>query len=275
MEGSSAPISSHAQCGKIHRHAARSTKHGFFRDRCKRPYRFDCLNWFCHQGNTAQILQVPGHHFSIVAFAERLVSRSRTGRCPRDRLQLCLLALWEGRSGAMLATDRRLLFLGQYRVLRRFVRRLVSTEDEVDELLQDLALTVLEHPRGPTDAQSFPFWCRGVARHLAQHRRRAFARLIARTESLGAIDQVAPTEDPERAAIAHQLLSARLGVLDDESRALLLEHLINQVTPSELASRWNVSPASMRMRLMRLRRALRNVVEVGGPSSSERGNPES
>jgi RNA polymerase sigma-70 factor (ECF subfamily) len=160
----------------------------------------------------------------------------------------------------MHSTDRGPLFVEQLEALRRFARLLVRDEDAVDELVQDVAVTVFEHAQGPIDAAAFPLWCRGVARHLSMHRRRAFARLAACLDALEAVpDRVG--EDLERAMIARDELSAGLDVLDEAAQLLLIARFIHGETSTELGARLHLSPASIRMRLARARNAMRSATE--------------
>ena len=171
----------------------------------------------------------------------------------------------------MTPEDRRALFAMHHAELRRFVRRLVPSVDDADDLLQDIAVVLLGHHSGPDDADFFCPWCRGVARHLAAHRRRAFARRetsLAALAALGELSGDPAFADPERLALARQHMMANLDALDESARKLFFARFIAGETPAELAARCMVSPASMRMRLMRLRYALRERVAPAESSDS-------
>jgi DNA-directed RNA polymerase specialized sigma24 family protein len=158
--------------------------------------------------------------------------------------------------------DRDRLFLKQMDKLRRFTRILARDDDIANELLQDVAVVVLEHQHGPGDPASFPLWCRGIARHLTMHRRRERARLAACLEVLEFVESHAVSNDLERTLIARAQIAAGLVVLDEISQQLLCDHLLSGASSIELAAQWNVSPAALRMRLARLRGALRSVAEA-------------
>lgn len=162
----------------------------------------------------------------------------------------------------MEAADRERLFVRQIAALRNFARRIVRDEDSVDDLIQDVALTLLEHPRGPVDAESFPFWCRAVARHLSMHRRRSFARGCALHEAFGVLASGAAAEDVERAVIVRELLAAGMQGLDETSQRLLVQRYVDGETSSEIAARRGVSAASIRMRLARLRSAVLSAADI-------------
>jgi RNA polymerase sigma factor (sigma-70 family) len=168
-------------------------------------------------------------------------------------------------------SDRGTLLERNGLALRRFVRRLVRNEDEAEELFQDVAVVVIAHSRGPTDESSFPVWCQGVARHLAAHRRRSVARLRARLAPWDELDicVVASDEaDPERQAITRQQVAVRLLALDEGSLDLVFSRFVAEQTPTEMAEKLNITPASMRMRLMRLRSAMRAALDDNLPRSS-------
>jgi RNA polymerase sigma factor (sigma-70 family) len=155
--------------------------------------------------------------------------------------------------------DRDRQFLRQVDALRRFTRILARDDDIANELLQDVAVVVLEHQHGPCDPASFPRWCRGIARHLTMHRRREWARLAACLEALEFAESPAVSNNVERSLIAREQIAAGLDGLDEISRQLLCDHLLSGVSSIELAAQLNVSPAALRMRLARLRSALRSV----------------
>ncbi len=156
--------------------------------------------------------------------------------------------------------ERRVLLAIHREALRRFARRLASSDDEADDLVQDLAVVVLAHHSGPPDPQNFPGWCFGVARNVALHQRRSRARARTRDEA-GAREQPSSQrspEDLERAAIARQRLAANLHGLDVAALRLLRDRFVLEETPAEMAERMKVSAASIRMRVARLVAALRD-----------------
>ena len=171
----------------------------------------------------------------------------------------------------MTTDDRRALFVAHHAELRRFVRRLVASEDDADDLLHDMAVVLFGHRSGPPDAGSFSFWCRAVARYLAAHRRRAYARRevnLAAWAATGTIGEDLACDSPERVATAREQVTAHLDVLDESARTLFLALFVEGQTPTEIASRCMVSPASVRMRLMRLRSALRAGADSREPNES-------
>jgi RNA polymerase sigma factor (sigma-70 family) len=159
--------------------------------------------------------------------------------------------------------DRRTLFVAHQEALQKFIRRLVSRDGDAQELMQDLAVVVFAHRRGPPDPESFVGWCCVVARNLAAHRRRSDARRRARYGDMAVVGQDPPSSpsahDPEYTAALRELLAARLGELDAAGRRLFLRRFVLEYTPTEMAARSNVSASSIRMRVARLVAILRAV----------------
>jgi RNA polymerase sigma factor (sigma-70 family) len=159
--------------------------------------------------------------------------------------------------------DRRRLFVVHQDALQNFIRRLASKDGDAEELMQDLAVVVFAHRRGPPDPANFVGWCCVVARNLAAHRRRGDARRRSRYDPAGGFDRDPPSSasahDPEYTAALRELLAARLGELDPAGRRLFLRRFVLEYTPTEMAARSNVSASSIRMRVARLVAILRAV----------------
>ncbi len=154
--------------------------------------------------------------------------------------------------------ERRILLLVHRDALRRFARKLASTDEDADDLMQELAVVVLAHGSVPPDPKNFAGWCFGVARNVALHRRRSRARARAREDEEGRDARAARSaEDLERTAIARQRLALHLDGLDVAALRLLRDRFVFEETPTEMAERLNVSAASIRMRVSRIVASLR------------------
>jgi RNA polymerase sigma-70 factor, ECF subfamily len=148
--------------------------------------------------------------------------------------------------------DRHALFAANQRAIHRAARRFVPTVDDADDIVQDTAVVVFAHDQGPPDAERFVGWCCAVVRHLALHRRRSEARSLALKEGLQHFSQPFVKDDPERALAIQGRLEVGLDRLDEEALALLWNRFVLEETSAEVASRLNVSPVSVRMRVSRL-----------------------
>jgi RNA polymerase sigma factor (sigma-70 family) len=163
------------------------------------------------------------------------------------------------------AADRRTLFAENQKAIRRAARRFSSTIDEANDIVQDTAVVVFAHDHGPPDAESFVGWCCTVARHLALHRRRSEARAAVVKDCLQYCSLPFVDCDPERILTAQSRLGMGLVRLDEDALSLLWNRFVLEETSVEVASRLNISPVSVRMRLSRL---------VAGVRESEKATEE-
>ena len=144
--------------------------------------------------------------------------------------------------------------------LERLIRSAVQSADDVEDLLQDVALIVLCHDRVPVDERAFGSWCRAVARHLVMHHFRGARR---RREVLLEVDEPVfeklkdTRPSAERLLALRQLLASASGSLDESARELLTQRYVDGETSSEISSRRDETPAGVRVKLYRLRTQLR------------------
>jgi RNA polymerase sigma factor (sigma-70 family) len=139
--------------------------------------------------------------------------------------------------------------------LQRYVRRLVSQEDEVTDIVQEVGVRLLSQPTMPSGEQRFGAWCKAVARHVVLHERRATRyrqALRAEIESAHRSDVFRPQV---RAAIRFTVLRQLEGI-DPLSQELLVRRYVLEQTSDEISRDIQLSAAAVRMRLMRLREAL-------------------
>jgi RNA polymerase sigma factor (sigma-70 family) len=163
------------------------------------------------------------------------------------------------------ATDRRALFAANQRAVRRAARRLSSCDEDADDIVQDVAVVVLAHADGPPDAECFVGWCCSVARHLALHRHRGDVRAAFFKERLQHVPSPISDDDPERVVATRRRLEAWLERLDEDAVHLLWNRFVLEETSVEIASRRDVSPQSIRMRLARLLATVRDFEVDRGP----------
>jgi RNA polymerase sigma factor (sigma-70 family) len=179
-------------------------------------------------------------------------SASPSGVLPRVRLP---------RDGSPDEAERHNLLVTHHALIGRFVRSLASCRDEAEEMVQDVAVVVLQHHATPLDPTAFAGWCYWVARNVAAHKRRE-ARRKARCQDAGELDlqstSVSQLDDPERTAECKQQLAAHVHGLDEEALALLFRRYVLEETSSEIGAQLNLSAASVRMRITRLMATLRD-----------------
>jgi DNA-directed RNA polymerase specialized sigma24 family protein len=140
--------------------------------------------------------------------------------------------------------------------LASYVRRLVGDGDLADDVVQEVCLRALagEGPRFPAKALA---WSRGIARHVvsAEWRRRRRGPLDrSRDEaSLDGVRDCGPT--PEEVVDARVSLTRMFR--EGGPVALLLRRYAEAGAATVLASEVGLTPAALRMRLLRLRRTAR------------------
>jgi RNA polymerase sigma factor (sigma-70 family) len=143
--------------------------------------------------------------------------------------------------------------------LARYIRRRVRTEEEAAEVFQDVCLLVLRTRRSPDDDSCFVAWCKGLARNTLAHFYRGKLRravLLDRAEPEAAALLGSLPEDPERQTLTRQQLERLFAETDESAVRLMLERYLLGKSAEEIAHRLAQSPASIRMRLMRIRTAL-------------------
>lgn len=164
-----------------------------------------------------------------------------------------------GNAPADSADDRWKLFLRHKESLCAYIRRSVGDRDDAEEIFQELSLIVLRHRSGPSDAEQFSSWCRGLARNALAHHFRAKRRradLLNQVEIEGddaLLGRRVP--DPERALSVREALGRVFERVDEKSERLILERYLLGQSAQEIAQRTSQSPTAIRMRLMRLRSA--------------------
>jgi RNA polymerase sigma factor (sigma-70 family) len=147
------------------------------------------------------------------------------------------------------------LFLAHHRQLQVYVRRLVSAEHDTTDIVHEVALRLLNQPSAPSCNESFGAWCKAVARHIVLQQRRA---LRYRRALLTEIDAGHQSDAWRAEALSTVRLAIirQLNDIDPLSRELLLRRYVLEQTSDEIAHDTKLSPAAVRMRLMRLRDVL-------------------
>jgi RNA polymerase sigma factor (sigma-70 family) len=143
--------------------------------------------------------------------------------------------------------------------LRAFVRRLVGDRETEEELLQEISLRALAG-EGPGDEEFFLAWSCGIARHVIgiEWRRRRRARAELPIEDEGLADELCdPMAFPDSCVAARESLLHAMNDLDPDGLDLLIRRYILGKAGKDLAEEMELSPAALRMRLMRLRTTLK------------------
>jgi RNA polymerase sigma factor (sigma-70 family) len=136
----------------------------------------------------------------------------------------------------------------------------VRDPHDAADILQDVGLLVMQMDGAPFEARYFAGWCRIVAHNVIAHFFRSRQR---RTNLLTALESIHPLRcrTPEDLAAARELVEVAFAGLDEQSCDLLVIRYLFEENASEIAERLRQSPASVRMRLMRLRDTLKHPEE--------------
>lgn len=140
-----------------------------------------------------------------------------------------------------------------------YVRRFVGDEEEAYQVLQDVWLRVLRGIRRLGSPDRLPAWLYAVAHHAAMsHHREGYARERAarraepRPASEG--DGAGPLDDAEQVHRALALLSS-------VDREVLTLFFLRELSIGEVAGALGIPPGTVKSRLFKARKALRNVIE--------------
>jgi RNA polymerase sigma factor (sigma-70 family) len=144
------------------------------------------------------------------------------------------------------------LFSGSRQALRRYIRRLVSSRETADDIVQEAFLRTYEHADRIETPRAFLF---SAARNLASdtHRRNR----IHKTDSLGDFDVshvVHPSESPEGGVLADEqsrLLKEAVERLSPQCRAAFTLRVFHDCSYKEIARRLGVSPKTVENHIAR------------------------
>jgi RNA polymerase sigma factor (sigma-70 family) len=171
------------------------------------------------------------------------------------------------------------LFLEERARLLAYVRRLAPAGCDGGDVVQEVGLRLLCHDDVSASRTQLVAWCKAVARHIVLHELRAKRYERAKLAALDNVSVPDAWESEWRAAV-RSTVAGELDRMDALSRELVVRRYVLEQTSNEIAQEVNLSPAAVRMRLMRIRgggEALSLGVEDASPllprrpSSSEAG----
>lgn len=140
-------------------------------------------------------------------------------------------------------------------MLRAYVRRFVKDDSDVAEIMQELALRIVEMRDHNVEWHRSAGWCRALARSVIAHFHRARRRRSSLHELLDEDRAGSRESTPEDRVVARNLLDGALRQVDSASVRLLMRRYVLEENAQEIAEGSDCSPDSVRMRLMRLRGA--------------------
>jgi RNA polymerase sigma-70 factor (ECF subfamily) len=143
-----------------------------------------------------------------------------------------------------------------------FVLALVGDRAVRDEVLQDVALAILEGFYGYDASRPFLPWALGIARNEvanARRRRGRFPTQLSDAAERALVDAVAEVSDDERARLSH--LAECLRKLDGRPREICDLRYRAALSPARIASALGIQPNTVSKALQRVRDELRACIE--------------
>jgi RNA polymerase sigma-70 factor (ECF subfamily) len=144
-----------------------------------------------------------------------------------------------------------------------FISLVVPDFHDAQDVLQEVAASVLSHDTSRSAPVSFNAWVIGIARHKAVdfHRRRSGDKLVFDTEALAILaeahQEVEYDQGPRREAMEHCL--KRLAA---KARRLVDLRYEDDLKPAEIARTMGSNVSAIKVALHRVRAALRECIEA-------------
>jgi RNA polymerase sigma-70 factor (ECF subfamily) len=149
----------------------------------------------------------------------------------------------------------------RYRVpLRRFIARVTSDANDVDDLVQATFLAAAKSAERYDGRSSCRPWLIGIAAQLVRRRRRTFARLVAVLSAFGSTQQSA--SDPRPTLQARGDVERALARLSEPKRLTLLMAEVEGLCCAEIAEALEVPIGTVWTRLHAARRELRRALAL-------------
>lgn len=143
-----------------------------------------------------------------------------------------------------------------------FVHAMVPDRAERDDVLQEVAVAVLESFGSYDRSRPFVPWAIGIARHVAAdslRRRRRMPPLLGDAALDALAGAVADVAETERARLSH--LAECIQGLDGRAREICDLRYRQDLAPSAIASMLGIQPNTAAKALQRVREQLRDCIE--------------
>ncbi|HYG77962.1 MAG TPA: RNA polymerase sigma factor [Planctomycetota bacterium] len=166
--------------------------------------------------------------------------------------------------------DAERVLQSQLSMLRGYLRHLVGSSDDAEDLAQEVCLEVLKNPGILVRGDDCGAYLRGIARHLASRHHKRVQRNAVLEEfielawSVGRPDTSADTAAiPAEAAMDDQqrALQQCLEQMPERTRGMILMRYDDGLNSNEIGSRMSITGEAARMALARARQALAKCVK--------------
>lgn len=162
------------------------------------------------------------------------------------------------------------LLADEHARLIRFCGYLTGDSQAAEDLAQETLLIAWRQRHQLTEPQGLAYWLTAIARNVCRHhvrtrtrRQRYVSSLEPSTEAVSVATDPVADFDLEVALERSELitlLDRALGLLPAETRALLIQHFVEELPQTELAARLGMTPGAVAVRLHRGKLALRQTL---------------
>jgi RNA polymerase sigma-70 factor (ECF subfamily) len=176
--------------------------------------------------------------------------------------------------------DAGVLFETYHDAIYRYVLGFVKNSAEAEDLTQDTFLRAYRYGDSVRDPHAVRGWLYRIATHVCLDRLRQRKPLVSLDSDEGegrvpppVSDSLSPLDVSERKETS-ACVQRCLDFLPDKYRAIILLHEAHSLTAAEIADLLGVTVTTVKIRLHRARRKLRQVMECGcAVSNNSRGVP--
>ena len=153
-----------------------------------------------------------------------------------------------------------------------FCRKLAGTREEGDDVYQDAVLTALRNVRTLRDPDAFRAWLYRIMVNTYRNRVQGpwWRKRVTLTP---AMTEVRGGADPSEAYAARRWLDRALAVLKPDDRALITLFELEGWSIAELAKMWKRPEGTIKARLARSRRKMRQAIESYLPDTDTETTP--
>lgn len=147
------------------------------------------------------------------------------------------------------------------RHLHSFIRSLVPSDTDADDVMQDTSIALWEN-RGAFDAaRDFFPWACGVAHiHVLRHRRKSASDRLWFNDEVLELLTVQMLEDSELFELRREALNTCLDKLSAEDRRIVAIRFQDGMTLTEMTQKVEASARSIQRTMMRVRRVLQRCI---------------
>jgi RNA polymerase sigma-70 factor, ECF subfamily len=145
----------------------------------------------------------------------------------------------------------------------RFIRSFVRNRADAEDLIQEVALTLVDRYESYDSARPFSPWAFGIARNLVKAHFRKQLKQLPGTEDETAVDRVADAFETLRPQLEDmkEALAVCMQKLPATDRSLLALHYDEEMKPNAIAEQLGKSANHVAVQLYRMRKNLRRCVE--------------